>query len=208
MIPVHCPDGLSEGVILYGLGEPTEMNSDKKNCKDWELFKEAMADVKPLSSSNRIEPVLRNTPPEALQRELDEKAALEESMMPVLDPADLETGEELLYLRPGLQKRILRRLRRGQYSTSDVIDLHHMNQETARQVLLDFIVRSVESGHSCVRIIHGKGLRSKNEPRLKILTNRILQRHPRVAAFASCRPVDGGTGAVDVLLTVKARSAP
>ena len=81
------------------------------------------------------------------------------------------------------------------------------NQETARQVLLDFIVLSVASGHSCVRIIHGKGLRSKKEPRLKILTNRILRRHPRVAAFASCRPVDGGTGAVDVLLTVKTRSA-
>jgi DNA-nicking Smr family endonuclease len=183
------------------------MSSGKKNCKDSELFREAMADVRPLSPANRIEPVPLNTAAEALQRERDEKAVLEESMLPILDPADLETGEEILFLRPGLQKRILQRLRRGHYSTAETIDLHHMDQETARQVLLDFIVRSVESGHSCVRIIHGKGLRSRNEPRLKILTNRILRRHPRVAAFASCRPVDGGTGAVDVLLTTKKRSA-
>ena len=166
-----------------------------------------MADVKPLSPENRIEPVPRKPAAEALQRERDDKAVLKESMLPISDPADLETGEEIMFLRPGLQKRILQRLRRGHYSMADSIDLHHMDQETARQVLLDFIAHSVNSDHSCVRIIHGKGLRSRNEPRLKILTNRILRRHPRVAAFASCRPVDGGTGAVDVLLTVKPRKA-
>jgi len=183
------------------------MSSGKNNKQDFELFRKAMADVKPLEPENRIEPIPQNTPAEALQRERDEKAALKESMLAVSDPADFETGEEILFLRPGLQKRILRRLRRGHYSTADTIDLHHMDQETARQVLLDFIVRSVESGFSCVRIIHGKGLRSRNEPRLKILTNRILRQHSRVAAFASCRPMDGGTGAVDVLLTVKKRKA-
>jgi DNA-nicking Smr family endonuclease len=51
-----------------------------------------------------------------------------------------------------------------------------------------------------VRIVHGKGLRSRNGPRLKRLASRLLSRHPAVLAFASCRPVDGGTGAVTVLL--------
>jgi DNA-nicking Smr family endonuclease len=184
------------------------MNSGKKKSGDLELFREAMADVRPLSPENRIEPVPRKTPAVAVQRELDEKAALEEIMQPISDPADLETGEEILFLRTGYQKRILRRLRRGQYSTTDTIDLHHMDQETARQVLLDFITHSLDSGHSCVRIIHGKGLRSRNEPRLKILTRRILRKHSRVVAFASCRPIDGGTGAVDVLLTGKTGRSP
>jgi DNA-nicking Smr family endonuclease len=184
------------------------MNSGKKESGDLELFRVAMADVKPLSPENRIEPVPKNTPPAAVQRDLDEKAALQEIMQPISDPADLETGEEILFLRTGYQKRILRRLRRGQYSTTDTIDLHHMDQETARQVLLDFIAQSLDSGHSCVRIIHGKGLRSRNEPRLKILTRRILRKHSSVVAFASCRPVDGGTGAVDVLLTGKTGRSP
>ena len=181
------------------------MSSGKKKNRDSKLFKEAMADVKPLSSGNRIEPVPRKTPARALQRELDEKAVLAESLLPLSDPAELETGEEILFLRPGVQNRVMRRLRRGHYSTADTIDLHHMDQETARKVLLDFIAYSVESGHSCVRIIHGKGLRSRNEPRLKILTNRILRRQANVVAFASCRPVDGGTGAVDVLLKSRNR---
>jgi len=181
------------------------MSSGKNKSRGSELFREAMADVQPLSPENRIDPVPRNTPAEALQRKRDEKAVLEESLLPISDPAELETGEEILYLRPGIQHRILKRLRRGHYSTADTIDLHHMNQDTARQVLLDFISYSVESGYSCVRIIHGKGLRSRNEPLLKILTNRILRQHSSVAAFASCRPVDGGTGAVDVLLTTRAR---
>ena len=179
------------------------MSSGKKKIIDSKLFREAMADVKPLGPENRIEPVPRNTPARAFQRELDEKAVLEESLLPISDPAELETGEEIMFLRPGVQNRIMRRLRRGHYSTADTIDLHHMDQDTARRVLLDFIAHSVESGHSCVRIIHGKGLRSKNAPRLKILTNRVLRRHSNVVAFASCRPVDGGTGAVDVLLKFK-----
>jgi DNA-nicking Smr family endonuclease len=189
----------AEGLILYGLGGLTEMNSGKN--KDAELFRQAMTGVTPLGHDDRIEPTPMNTPASALQREIDEKAVLKESMRPVADPAELETGEEILFLRPGYQKRILRRLRRGQYSTADTIDLHHMNAETAGQVLQDFIKQSIERGYACVRIIHGKGLRSRDVPRLKILTNRLLRRHSKVIAFASCRPMDGGTGAVDVLLS-------
>jgi DNA-nicking Smr family endonuclease len=184
---------------LYGLGGLTEMNSGKN--KDAELFRQAMTGVTPLGHDDRIEPTPMNTPANAVQREIDEKAVLKESMRPVADPAELETGEEILFLRPGYQKRILRRLRRGQYSTADTIDLHHMNADTAGQVLQDFIKQSIERGYACVRIIHGKGLRSRDVPRLKILTNRLLRRHSKVIAFASCRPMDGGTGAVDVLLS-------
>lgn len=201
IIPVpSCNMQVDQAVILYGLEETTEMKSEKKKVSDLELFVEAMADVSPLGPQNRIDPIAKKPPAIARQRELDEKAALEETLHPISDPAELETGEELLFLRPGYQKRILRRLRRGQFSTADTIDLHHMDQATARQVLLDFIAHSVQSGFSCVRIIHGKGLRSKKEPLLKIMTNRILYRHSSVVAYASCRIVDGGTGAVDVLL--------
>jgi len=176
------------------------MTSKKKKGDDLDAFREAVADVSPLPHPNRAPPHRNRPAPLALQREKDEQAVLTELLLLPDDIAELETGEELLYLRPGYQSRLLRRLRRGQYSVSATIDLHHMDKLTARQVLLDFLQHSLDRGHGCVRIIHGKGLRSRSEPILKILTRRMLTRHPSVIAFASCRPIDGGTGAVNVLL--------
>ena len=178
------------------------MDSEKKN-KDDRTFRQAMADVTPLRTSNRIEPVPKKTPARAVQKKMDDQAVLQELLEYDDESIELQTGEELLFLRPGYQKRTLKRLRRGYFSVADTIDLHHMNVETAKQVLLDFLDHALAGQLSCVRIIHGKGLRSKNLPKLKMMTNRVLRKHPRVVAFASCRPVDGGTGATDVLLSTK-----
>jgi DNA-nicking Smr family endonuclease len=160
------------------------MKSDKKT-NDHDAFRQAMADVKPLRPADRIEPEPLRPTPSALQQELDDREVL------------------LLFLKPGYQTRILQRLRRGQYSIADTIDLHHMDVLTARVVLLDFIEQALGRSQSCVRVIHGKGLRSSSKPRLKPMTDRILRKHPRVIAYASCRPVDGGTGATDVLLSAR-----
>lgn len=177
------------------------MKSGKKK-DDRDLFREAMTDVKQLPPIDRVEPAPRRPPARALQQELDDREVLRE-LLSHGDPEEHETGEELLYLRPGYQPGLLRRLRRGHYSIADTIDLHHMDVATARQVLLDFIERSLRGHRSCVRVVHGKGLRSRNLPKLKMMTGRELRRHPRVIAFASCRPVDGGTGATTVLLTAR-----
>jgi DNA-nicking Smr family endonuclease len=175
------------------------MNSDKKTADDLN-FRKAMADVTPLKSHDRIEPVPKKPPAKAIQREKDDQLVLQELLEDNGAITELETGEELLFLRPGYKKAILRRLRRGQFSVADTIDLHHMDVATARQVLLDFLTQSADRQLGCVRVIHGKGLRSRNLPLIKIMTNRILRKYPQVIAFASCRPVDGGTGAADVLL--------
>ena len=176
------------------------MDSEKKKAND-RTFRLAMADVTPLRGPGRIEPVSKKTPARALQKEKDDREVLQELLEHNDESIELETGEELIFLRPGHQKRILRRLRRGYYSAADTIDLHHMDVETAKQVLLDFLEYVLDRRQSCVRIVHGKGLRSRNLPLLKMMTNRMLRKHPRVVAFASCRPVDGGTGATDVLLS-------
>lgn len=175
------------------------MSSHKKN-QDHDIFRQEMADVTPLRPDDRIEPEPARTAPRAFQQAADDREALRELMdSRYLD--DIETGEELLWIKPGYPQRTLRRLRRGHYSTGDTIDLHHMDVETAKQVLLDFIDQALQRNLGCVRIIHGKGLRSRDVPRLKVMTNRILYKHPRVVAYASCRPVDGGTGATDALLS-------
>ncbi|MEJ2383057.1 MAG: Smr/MutS family protein [Xanthomonadales bacterium] len=175
------------------------MSSKKKNPDD-DLFREAMADVRPLPADGRIEPVRPRPPARAVQQARDDREALQE-MLQRIDLDAAETGEELLWLKPGYQPRVLRRLRRGHYAITDTIDLHYMDVPTARQVLLDFIERSLRDNRACIRIVHGKGLRSRGTPVLKALTKRVLWKHPRVIAFASCRAVDGGTGATLALLS-------
>jgi DNA-nicking Smr family endonuclease len=167
---------------------------------DQALFRQEIGDVRPLRDSGRAAPERPKPRPQPVQRVLDERRVMEELLQFPEDPAEMETGEELSYLRPGLQHRYLVRLKRGHYSIGDSIDLHQMNTETARAAIQEFLEQAHERGLGCVRIVHGKGLRSRNGPVLKRLAQRLLSRHPRVAAFASCRPVDGGTGAVAVLL--------
>ena len=52
-----------------------------------------------------------------------------------------------------------------------------------------------------MRVIHGKGLGSgPRGPVIKQSVNVILRRTDAVVAFCTARPVDGGTGAIYVLL--------
>jgi DNA-nicking Smr family endonuclease len=178
------------------------MNSKQKK-DDGSLFRDAMSDVRPLKPDDRVEPVAAKPRPQARQREKDDRRIMETLLTREDDDILLESGEELLFLRPGHQKRLLQRLRRGHYSVADSVDLHHMDVATAKGVLVDFLERSLQRRFGCVRVIHGKGLRSRDLPRLKQMTNRVLRKHPRVIAFASARPVGGGTGATEVLLSVR-----
>jgi len=175
---------------------------------EFELFRSAVGEVSPVKGEPRSDSRAPKPSPRAAQRERDEQAVLEELLIPPTDLAELETGEELLFLRHGVQKRYLTRLRRGRYSIGDTLDLHHMNEAVAAEAIKTFVDQSVQRGMGCVRIIHGKGLRSRNGPKLKMLARRLLSRHPSVVAFASCRPVDGGTGAVNVLLNAKQTKRP
>lgn len=175
-------------------------DSRSKQPDDATLFRESVGPVRPVR--NKRVALRRPRPaPAPLQREADERAVLDDLLHHAWDPAALETGEELFHARPGIQKRVLRRLRRGQYSVGDEIDLHSMNAQAARDALQAFIEESRRRMLTCVKVIHGKGLRSKGGgPVLKRLADHWLRRHPAVLAFASARPNDGGTGAVYVLL--------
>jgi len=174
---------------------------------DLALFREHVADVQPLKASGRTDPQPARPQPRPRQLERDEQRVLAELLEHPGDPAEVETGEELAWLRPGLQKRYLVRLRRGQYSIAASLDLHQMNATAAHDAIMAFLDDALARAYGCVRIVHGKGLRSKKGPVLKSLARRLLSRHPGVAACASCRPVDGGTGAVAVLLRKTARLA-
>lgn len=192
-------------MLLYVLAPESETRegqlTEKKPAEsDLDLFRREVEGVRPLKAPPRSDSRAPQPEPRPRQRELDERRVLDELLDDPGPVPGLETGEELRFLRPGYQQRYLRRLMRGQYALADHLDLHHMTVDTARQVLLEFIAASIGRGHGCVRVVHGKGLRSKKGPRIKQMVNRLLRRHPAVIAFSSCRPVDGGTGAVAVLL--------
>lgn len=120
-------------------------------------------------------------------------------------PFDLtDTGEYLEGKVQGLDPRVVQKLREGQYAVQGHLDLHGLDRHEAKVALREFIERAWADGKRCVLVIHGRGLRSPNGiPVLRERLKEWLSRGSigrRVLAFASARPVDGGTGAVYVLL--------
>jgi DNA-nicking Smr family endonuclease len=112
-----------------------------------------------------------------------------------------ERDGEQLFVRPGLQQKQVRRLRRGQMPIAAEADLHGMRIHEAQRLLEDFLRDCRAGGLRCVRVIHGKGLRSSGgHAVLKWEVDRLLRGHEAVMAFCSAQPRDGGTGAVYVLL--------
>lgn len=167
---------------------------------DARLFREAVGPVREFAPTEAAPQAPRPAPhPHML--EADEAAVPGELLDMAFDPGLMEVGEELSYLRDGYPPKLLRALKRGQYSIQDEIDLHHMNAAAAQATIAGFLAEAKRHGLRCVRIVHGKGLRSKaSGPVLKVLTDRLLRRRDDVVAFASARPMQGGTGAVVVLL--------
>lgn len=165
-----------------------------------QLFMDAMAGVRPLVY-DRVTPTGPKPAPIPRQALADARSVMTELLAEEYDPAALASGEEMVYARPGLQRRVLLRLRRGHYSLGAELDLHGMTVPVARLALQDFLLECRRRHLRCIRIIHGKGRRSSNQgPVLKFKVDRWLRQREDVLAFCSARPTDGGTGAVYVLL--------
>ena len=115
--------------------------------------------------------------------------------------AGFEIGDELKFLRDGLASDTLRKLRRGHWLIQNELDLHGMIVAEARPALVAFLNECLHDGLRCVRIIHGKGLGSKNgEPVLKRKVCGWLMQRDEILAFCQARRTEGGGGAVVVLL--------
>ncbi|HEY8538324.1 MAG TPA: Smr/MutS family protein [Steroidobacteraceae bacterium] len=171
--------------------------------EDGDLFRRAMRDVKRLNVPERVVDTPK-PPPEARFRRADEEAVLQESLMVPEHAALLGTGEEVGFRRPHVSETVLLKLRRGQYALDAEIDLHGLTAAQAKHALREFIVESVARRWRCVRVVHGKGRRSgPRGPVLKPTVVHWLQRSNDVLAFGSARAVDGGSGALYVLLRTR-----
>ena len=168
---------------------------------DADLFRRLIGPVRPITHTIEAPPVAAPPEPRALQFERDEAAVRSELLDNAFDPATIEVGEEIHYLKPGQPSRLLKRLRRGQFSIRAEIDLHQMTAAVARDAIRGFLDDAIRHDETCVRIVHGKGLGSTARgPVLKGLTEQMLRRRADVIAFSSALPAQGGTGAVLVLL--------
>lgn len=168
---------------------------------DDKLFRRAMAEIKPLKTTDRVAATGSKAKPRARFSRADEKAVLEESLQADIDDIETNSGEALHFKRSSVGRTTMRMLSRGSYAVQAEIDLHGMTLAEAKPRLEAFIRRCSSNSKLCVRIVHGKGLGSGDRgPVLKAAVNRWLRRWDVVLAFSSARQVDGGTGAVYVLL--------
>jgi DNA-nicking Smr family endonuclease len=163
--------------------------------EDRHAFEEATRGVKPLKRDDRVPSHRPRPQARAIQSRAEREAILEETLNGTYDPSDAA------FRRPEVSARMLRKLRRGDFSIADEIDLHGLRRDEAKAALKAFLADSVASGHGCVRVIHGKGTRSGPDgPVLKSSVPDWLARCNDVLAFVSASRRHGGSGAVCVLL--------
>jgi len=195
---------------------PAGGGTDPKAAAETLAFRDAVRDVKPLVQTPpaaglaKPQPRARRRKPASSAVE-DAALAMSRALPPhahgsaadtlPAEVAPIAGGDALSFQRAGVRIQVARRLRRGLYPVEDELDLHGLSQSEARYRLAEFIAISRDAGRRCVRIVHGKGYRSgARGPVLKTAVNLWLRQHLDVMAFASARAIDGGTGALYVLL--------
>jgi DNA-nicking Smr family endonuclease len=167
----------------------------EKPEQETDLFRQALEGVTPLAPPDRITPTTK--PRKIPVRTSNDSTAASDTL------SDHGAGDNAIteFLRPGLNRLTLRKLRHGDWRIQDELDLHGLNSDAARKLLAEFLYGAAQRGLRCVNVIHGKGWRSEGRDGiLKVLTRHWLAQHPQVLAFCEAPPQAGGGGAVWVLL--------
>ena len=167
-----------------------------------DLFARTVGAVHPVPDRQLADTKAPLPSPDPRQRQLDEAAALRESMS---DDLTLETllltDDGLSFRRPGIGPDVVTRLRRGQWAQQGQIDLHGLNREEARDALATYVREAHQRGVRCIRVVHGKGHGSPGRQSvLKEKVHRWLAQRAEVIAFAQATGPQGGAGALVVLL--------
>ena len=166
-----------------------------------------MADVQPLPPRER-ERVASPVPASPARAVTDPDA---EALAELCDlvggsaPFDISDSDEHVEgAIVGLDPRLLRRLRKGEFAYQAHLDLHGLTADEARPVVEAFLQRAHQDGKRCVLIVHGRGRNSKDQ--IPVLKSRLTTWLARgqwsrlILAFTSARACDGGAGALYVLL--------
>jgi DNA-nicking Smr family endonuclease len=173
-----------------------------------DYFIEAMSDVQPLpSNKDRFCPApnleVRPAHP-APDDELEAMAHLSDLISGATE-MDITFSDEYIEGRVhGFGRRLMEKLKKGQFPIQDHIDLHGLTKQEAETRVRDFLIESHRFGLRCVLVVHGRGLNSENnipvlKERLPIWLSKGTVRKI-VLAFSTAQRYDGGTGAIYILL--------
>jgi len=166
--------------------------------KDKALFRAAMSGVTPLAKTTKL--IYSHLP--LVCPRLKQSQEEQHPLSPLSDYETLgavSSEETIEFHRSGIQHKVLRKMRLGQYNVEAMLDLHGMNIGQANESLRHFIVRCQQAKKRHVLIIHGKG-RDHAKPILKNKLNHWLRQLEQVLAFCSASAKDGRSGALYVLL--------
>lgn len=181
---------------------------------DEELFRTATAGVVPIPAEAKN--LAQGPPPLPLPtspRLREEAEVLRELSEIVAGNGSFElsdTEEHVEGWVAGLDPRVLRKLRAGEFSHQAHLDLHGMTSEEAKVAVRQFVLRALRTGHRCLLVVHGRGRNSRD--RRAVLKDGLKSWLSRgelarvVLAFSTARPCDGGAGAMYVLLRRERRS--
>ncbi len=182
------------------------MTKKTTSFDDVELFRSAIGKVKSLDSNTVILRPDKKPRPVPTFKPLEQVDPLQNAVDDALDT--LYQEDRVAFITPGLQKSVLKKLRKGYYGLDADIDLHGLTSREAQTQLLRFLHFCVEDGCRCVQIVHGKGYNSPgNQPVLKNDINLWLRQHKDVLAFCSAPSRAGGAGALFVLLRLSDKYA-
>jgi len=177
----------------------------KSDKTDEEIFLEAMADVRERQEFRKIpysSPALMKIPSHQSEDDIE---VLKEIVHGKKKIRLSDTGEYIEWTRPGTRKDLAKRLHRGDFSVQYYIDLHGLTLTEAEEALIEFFKESLSRQYSCIKVVHGRGLKSPHGPVLKEAFKKLLRGPFRkwVLAYATAKDCDGGLGATYVLLKLR-----
>ena len=161
--------------------------------EDQRHFDEAMSDVTPLKKDHRVRARSSAPPPNA--GKVPHRAPPARSRDDEPDDVEGDTG----FVTAGVDRRELRKLRRGQYVPGRRLDLHGLTSKAALREV-DGFIETNRRAYRCVAIVHGRGLHSTGKAVLRADVRALLRSHRAVLAYSDAPRDDGGSGAVYVLL--------
>jgi len=183
---------VNDAALASAAAEEARKEAERRAEAERNLFTSTIGNVKPIAAKDRVFIAPPRPAARPLQQDLDDQAALSESMSDEFDVTTLlDVDDQLSFRRPGIGTDVTRKLRKGEWAMQGQLDLHGFRSDEAREAL----------GWRCVRVVHGKGLGSPGkEPVLKSKVQRWLVQKNEVLAFVQAKPSDGGAGALVVLL--------
>lgn len=178
-----------------------------EEAEDFALFRMAMDEVAPIrrASKDSFEPAPSLAPTLTEVNEEAEALAQLSELVATGEGIELaQSAESVEGSAPGIDASLLKHLRRGDFSVQASVDLDGLAPEAARAELEKCLTESRRRGHRCVLVVHGRGLPAKEQ--LALIRSRMSAWLSRgrlariVLALATARAVDGGAGALYLLL--------